>query len=51
MSGRKEAFGFMECVRIYDLVWYGDYSINKEVYELLAPNLEEYYKMLAPGNE
>lgn len=51
MSGRKEAFGFMECVRIYDLVWYGDYNINKEVYELLIPNLEQYYQLLEPINE
>ena len=51
ISGRKEAFGFMECVRIYDLVWYGDYKINKEVYELLVPNLEEYYQLLELVNE
>lgn len=51
MSGRKEAIGFIQCVRIYDLVWYGDYNINKEVYELLAPDLEVYYHSLDPINE
>lgn len=51
MSGRKEAHGFMECVRIYDLVWYGDYDINKEVYELLVPNLSGFYKSLDPVSE
>jgi len=51
LSGRKEALGFMQCVRIYDLVWYGDYNINKEVYELLVPTLTDYYKSLNPINE
>lgn len=37
---------FQECVRIYDLVWYGDYSISKDDYTLLKPPLENYYQSL-----
>ncbi|MDX2360684.1 MAG: hypothetical protein QNK23_07745 [Crocinitomicaceae bacterium] len=42
---------FNECVRIYDLVWYGEYKIDKDIYELLKPTLEQYYKSLEPLDE
>lgn len=39
---------FGECVRIYDLVWYGDYEITRRDYEQLKPTLENYYQSLNP---
>lgn len=39
---------FDECVRIYDLVWYGDYEITQKDYERLKPSLENYYQSLNP---
>lgn len=39
---------FGECVRIYDLVWYGDYEITLEDYNRLKPALENYYRSLNP---
>ncbi len=46
MSKQKDAPEFKECVRIYDIVWYGDYQIDKDVYELLVPTLAKYYKKI-----
>ncbi len=37
---------FSECVRIYDLVWYGDYEISLSHYNRLKPTLENYYQSL-----
>lgn len=37
---------FEECVRIYDLVWYGDYEISLNEYNRLKPALENYYQSL-----
>jgi hypothetical protein len=37
---------FEECVRIYDLVWYGDYEITQAEYQLLSPVLVNYYQSL-----
>lgn len=51
MSRNEGALTFMECVRIYDLVWYGEYNINEDIYLLLKPTLENYYKSLDPVNE
>lgn len=51
MSGNPSALGFMESVRIYDIVWYGEYQIDEDIYELLRPELEAYYKSLDPVNE
>lgn len=42
---------FDECVRIYDLVWYGDYEITQADYYRLKPTLENYYQSLNPINE
>jgi hypothetical protein len=46
MSSRPKADIFRECVRIYDLVWYGEYEISKQVYQSLQPTLLNYYRSL-----
>ena len=46
LAGKSSVLSFMECVRIYDLVWYGDYNIDLEIFEMLKPTLENYYKSL-----
>ncbi len=51
MGKRPNALEFNECVRIYDIVWYGDYKIDKEVYELLVPTLEVYHKKIETNND
>lgn len=51
MYKHPNAVLFNECVRIYDLVWYGEYTINKEVYEMLQPTLERYYQSLNPTDD
>lgn len=37
---------FNESVRIYELVWYGDYSINEEDYSTLEPKLKAFLNAL-----
>lgn len=51
MGGRDGSLGFMECVRIYDLVWYGEYQIDRDIFEMLQPTLLNYYKSLDPTDE
>lgn len=51
MGKQKGVLSFMECVRIYDLVWYGDYDIDEDIFEMLKPTLESYYKSLDPVDE
>ncbi len=51
MSRRPEAHRFNECVRVYDLVWYGEYHIDRDIFELLKPGLESYYQSLEPSDE
>ncbi|XOV66053.1 MAG: hypothetical protein ACFHU9_10495 [Fluviicola sp.] len=51
MGGRDGSLGFMECVRIYDLVWYGEYEIDRDIFEMLQPTLLNYYKSLDPSDE
>jgi hypothetical protein len=51
MAGKPNQLVFMECVRIYDLVWYGEYEIDKEIFEMLRPTLQDYYKTLEPAND
>lgn len=41
---------FEESVRIYDLVWYGEYNIQKEEYTQLSIHLEQNYKQLEKQN-
>lgn len=51
MVGRPNHRMFVECVRIYDLVWYGDYQIDEEVFEMIQPILKEYYQLLNTNDE
>lgn len=51
MGGRDGSMQFMECVRIYDLVWYGEYEIDRDIFEMLQPTLLNYYKSLDPTDE
>ena len=51
MSSRPKSDIFRECVRIYDLVWYGEYEISKQVYESLQPTLLNYYRSLESSHE
>jgi hypothetical protein len=51
MRGRPEFQGFTQSVRIYDLVWYGEYNIDEDIYGLLRPELEAYYKSMDPVEE
>lgn len=51
MGGRDGSLGFMECVRIYDLVWYGEYEIDREIFEMLQPTLLNYYQSLDPTDD
>lgn len=51
MHKQPGAMKFNECVRIYDLIWYGEYHIDQEIFEMLKPTLEEYYQSLDPVNE
>jgi len=46
MQGKPTAHQFEEVVRIYDIVWYGDYHIDKATYLHLQPTLDNYYKNL-----
>lgn len=40
------AWLFEETVRIYDLVWYGEYAIEKTHYQLIEGHLRNYYQQL-----
>lgn len=51
MAAKPNQDVFRECVRIYDLVWYGEYIIDKGVFETLQPTLLNYYKSLEPKDE
>lgn len=51
MYKKPNAFEFNECVRIYDLIWYGKYNIDAEVFEMLEPTLKRYYKSIESGGE
>ena len=51
MQQKPNVAAFAECIRIYDLVWYGEYAIDEEVFGLLKPTLEAYYKSLDPVDE
>ncbi len=42
---------FSECVRIFELVWYGEYEINEQHYAEMETVLVTYYQSLNPRNE
>ena len=43
MQGRPGAYDFEQIVNIYDLVWYGDYELDKSTYAGIQPELERHY--------
>ncbi len=49
LRGKPNSFKFDETVRIYDIVWYGEYEIDKDDYELVQPVMNEYYQELKQG--
>lgn len=51
LSGKDEYAAFEESVRIYDLVWYGEYEITQKEYESLVPHLEKNYQSLIATHE
>ena len=51
LAGREGSLSFMECVRIYDLVWYGEYHIDRDIFDMLQPALLNYYKSLDPKDD
>lgn len=46
MQGRPTVSQFEQLVGVYELVWYGDYDIDKTTYLRMQPTLESYYKTL-----
>jgi hypothetical protein len=48
---RNDLHKFAESIRIYDLVWYGEYDIKNEEYLEISPLLENYYKQLNTKND
>lgn len=51
MRSHSSYGAFEEVVRVYDLVWYGDYAIDRAIYVQLQPALLSYYKSLDPTDE
>lgn len=51
MSGKDGYSDFCESVRIYDLVWYGEYDIGENEYLSLVPHLQKNYENLKDKNE
>lgn len=46
MQGRPGAYEFEKIVNIYDVVWYGDYTIDQSTYTTLEKELEKSYKTI-----
>lgn len=44
LTGKPEEREFGKIVAIYDLVWYGDYTVTREIYDQLQPLLDKSYK-------
>ena len=51
MAGRPGKAEFEETVRIYDLIWYGEYEITAAEYAQVLPHLEKHYKQLSAEHE
>jgi hypothetical protein len=51
MISQKENSKFEEILRIYEIVWYGDYHISEETYQRLQPVFVQYYSSLEPKND
>lgn len=46
MQGRPACWDFEQIVSIYDLVWYGDYTIDATSYQEIEPKLKEAFQHL-----
>lgn len=47
LSQSNERKNFEESVRIFDLVWYGDYQIDENTFQQIKPVFENYYQHLS----
>jgi hypothetical protein len=46
MQGKNGCNAFEKIVTVYDLVWYGDYNVDKISYSTLQPDLEHAYQSI-----
>jgi hypothetical protein len=44
MAGKPNAFLFNETVRIYDLIWYGEYELTRTEFEQIEPVLKQTHQ-------
>jgi hypothetical protein len=51
MRKDKSFFEFEKTVRIYDIVWYGEYPVQKQEYAQVEPFLASYYSSIQKNNE
>ena len=49
LGGRKERAELEKSIRVFELVWYGDYNIQKNEYEQIAPQMKNFYRQLKNG--
>jgi hypothetical protein len=49
IGGRKERRDLETSIRIFELVWYGDYNIQKNEYEEVEPQMKQFYHQLKNG--
>jgi uncharacterized membrane protein len=49
LGGRKERGELEKSIRIFELVWYGNYNIQKNEYDQLAPQMNAFYQQLKNG--
>lgn len=41
LFGKAEYTSFKECVRVYDVIWYGEYAISEKEYKEVLPSLQK----------
>ena len=46
VQGRPVSREFEQIVSIYDLVWYGDYSIDSNSYQVIEPQLKTAFQKI-----
>ena len=49
IGGRKERTDLEKSIRIFELVWYGDYKIEKSEYDEVEPQMNRFYQQLKNG--
>ena len=49
VGGRKERGELEKSIRIFELVWYGDYKIEKNEYDQVEPQMNRFYQQLKNG--